>query len=67
MDQSSFGNYLDVAASLMGAKNDDLMLVQLMHMVFQQSKWREFVHPGYQVFPVGEPPRYVDDDAYYPY
>lgn len=53
--------YLPFSAGVIGAKGDDLMLVQTMKRVFDVADWRVHVDTGRLTFPVGNNSRGVDD------
>ncbi|OAA57192.1 Amidase signature domain protein [Cordyceps fumosorosea ARSEF 2679] len=60
-------SYVPFSASVMGAKGDDIMLVQIMKRAFDIADWRVRVDPGRLTFPVGNNSRGVDDHHQDPY
>ncbi|KAJ6782018.1 hypothetical protein PWT90_05873 [Aphanocladium album] len=55
------GAYLPFSAGIIGAKGDDLMLVQSMKRAFDKVDWRIHVDAGHLTYPVGNNSRSVDD------
>lgn len=53
--------YVPFSAGVIGAKGDDLMLVQTMKRAFDMADWRIHVDTGRLTYPVGDNPRSVDD------
>ncbi|KAJ3481696.1 hypothetical protein NLG97_g7758 [Lecanicillium saksenae] len=60
MDGSK-SDYLPFSAGIIGAKGDDLMLVQTMKRTFDKANWRIHVDAGHFTYPVGNNSRNVDD------
>ncbi|OAR02097.1 hypothetical protein LLEC1_06688 [Akanthomyces lecanii] len=54
-------SYLPFSAGVIGAKGDDLMLVQTMKRAFDMMDWRVHVDAGRLTYPLGSNSRGVDD------